>query len=62
METEIDLVKIKEHFPYNYHNIIIIKHEKALVIDMSDALSVPVPNVQNEKSFYRSFYKSISDF
>ena len=38
METEIDLVKIKEHFPYNYHNIIIIKHEKALVIDMSDAL------------------------
>ena len=62
METKIDLVKIKEHFPYNYHNIILKRHEKAMVIDMKDALSVPVPNVQNERAFYRSFYKPLTRF
>lgn len=59
---EIYLVKIKEHYPFNYHYIKVEKHEISRVFDMKDALSVPKPNLQNPKSFYRSFYKSISRF
>ncbi|MDD4150881.1 MAG: hypothetical protein PHE33_12725 [Bacteroidales bacterium] len=62
MEKKIDLVKIKEHFPFNYYNIVLKRHKKAMVIDMKDALSVSVPCVQNERAFYRSFYKPLTRF
>jgi len=62
MEAKIKLIKIKEHYPFNYHHIMVERHETARIIDSKDALSVPKPNLQNPKAFYRSFYKSISRF
>lgn len=62
MEQKTHLVKIKEHFPFNYHKIVVEQHETAMVIDVKDSLSIPKPNLQNPKAFYRSFYKSISRF
>lgn len=62
MDGQKDLVKIKEHFPFNYHGIKAERHETAKIIDIKDALSVPIPDLQNPKSFYRSFYKPITRF
>ncbi len=62
MEKKIDLVKIKEQFPYNYHDIVIERHEKAKIIDIKDSVSIPVLDVQNPKAFYSSFYKPLTRF
>jgi len=60
MEKLVALVKVKEEYPLNYHDIEV--REKNKNLETVEIKYISIPNIQNPGSMFLSFYKVISRF